>query len=111
MSTTPIDFNGLDTAVHGPIRLGIMTALQVDGPLDFTSLKKRLETADGSLNLHLGKLEEAAYVTSKKAFVNLRPKTTYTITAAGRKALFKYLQSMKNLIQYLETSKTSGPSR
>ena len=107
MRTPPINFNGLDTAVHGPIRLGIMTALQVNGPLDFTTLKKRLETADGSLNLHLGKLEEAAYVTSKKAFVNLRPKTTYTITTAGRKALFNYLQNMKNLIKYLEVSKGS----
>jgi hypothetical protein len=48
---------------------------QVDGPLDFTTLKKRLDTVDGSLNLHLGKLEECAYITSKKAFVTLRPKT------------------------------------
>ena len=54
----PIDFNGLDTAVHGPIRLGIMTALQVDGPLDFTTLKKRLATVDGSLNLRSGKFGE-----------------------------------------------------
>ena len=30
----PIDFNGLDTAVHGPIRLGVLSALQIDGPLD-----------------------------------------------------------------------------
>lgn len=98
----PIDFNGLDTAVHGPIRLGIMTALQVDGPLDFTTLKKRLETADGSLNLHLGKLEGCGYVLGRKAFVALRPKTTYRITATGRIALTNYLQSMKNLIEYLE---------
>ena len=102
----PIDFNGLDTTVHGPVRLGIMTALQVDGPLDFTSLKKRLETADGSLNLHLGKLEECSYITSKKAFVKLRPKTTYRITAAGRKALSRYLASMKDLIEYLEKAET-----
>ena len=101
----PIDFNGLDTAVHGPIRLGIMTALQVDGSLDFTTLKKRLETVDGSLNLHLGKLEECAYITSKKSFVGLRPKTTYRITAAGRKALAYYLQSMKTLIEYMESAK------
>jgi DNA-binding HxlR family transcriptional regulator len=98
----PIDFNGLDTAVHGPIRLGIMAALHVDGPLDFTTLKKRLETVDGSLNLHLGKLEETAYITSRKAFVNLRPKTTYRITAAGRRALAGYVQSMKSLIDYVE---------
>jgi DNA-binding HxlR family transcriptional regulator len=98
----PIDFNGLDTAVHGPIRLGIMTALQVDGPLDFTTLKKRLDTVDGSLNLHLGKLEECGYITGKKAFVALRPKTTYKITPVGRKALAHYLESMKSLIAYLE---------
>jgi len=99
----PIDFNGLDTAVHGPIRLGIMTALQVDGTLDFTTLKKRLETVDGSLHLHLGKLEESGYISSKKAFVALRPKTTYRITATGRKALANYLQSMKSLIEYVES--------
>ncbi len=101
----PIDFNGLDTAVHGPIRLGIMTALQMDGPLDFTTLKKRLNTVDGSLNLHLGKLEECAYIAGKKAFVNLRPKTTYKITITGRKALANYLQSMKSLIDYMESNK------
>ena len=100
---TPIDFNGLDTHVHGPIRLGILTALQVDGTLDFTTLKKRLDAADGSLNLHLGRLEENGYVTSRKAFVGLRPKTTYRISAAGRKALSAYLESMKELIAYLET--------
>src|SRR5579859_2659962 len=100
---TPIDFNGLDTHVHGPIRLGILTALQVDGALDFTTLKKRLDTVDGSLNLHLSKLQQCGYITSNKAFIRLRPKTTYRITAAGRSALRNYLQSMKSLIQYLES--------
>ena len=103
---TPIDFNGLDTHVHGPIRLGILTALHVDGALDFTTLKKRLEAADGSLNLHLGRLEENRYITSKKAFVGLKPKTTYRITSQGRKALSSYLESMKALIGYLEENGT-----
>jgi hypothetical protein len=49
----PIDFNGLDTTVHGPLRLGVLTALQLDGPHDFTALKKRLGAADGSLGLQL----------------------------------------------------------
>ena len=106
----PIDFNGLDTAVHGPIRLGIMTALQVDGALDFMTLKKRLDTVDGSLNLHLGKLEECAYITSKKAFVGVRPKTTYKITALGRKALTNYLQSMKTLIEYMDSAQVKVPA-
>jgi DNA-binding PadR family transcriptional regulator len=105
----PIDFNGLDTHVHGPIRLGILTALQVDGALDFTTLKKRLETADGSLNMHLKRLEENGYISSRKAFVGLKPKTTYRIAAEGQKALRDYLQSMKALIGYLE--KNGDPER
>ena len=94
----PINFNGLDTAVHGPIRLGAMTALQIDGKLDFTTLKKRLQVTDGSLGIHLQKLEEIKYIKSKKAFVGRRPKTTYRLTATGRKALIKYLESMQKLL-------------
>ena len=100
----PIDFNGLDTAIHGPIRLGIVTALQVDGVLDFTTLRERLDTVDGSLNLHLGKLEECGYIVSKKAFVGVRPRTSYRMTSAGRKALANYLQTMKTLIEYVESA-------
>src|SRR4051794_21477763 len=76
----PIDFNGLDTTVHGPLRLGVLTALQLDGPHDFTALKKRLGAADGSLGLQLQKLEEAAYVRSERSFVGRRPRTTYLLT-------------------------------
>jgi DNA-binding HxlR family transcriptional regulator len=104
---TPIDFNGLDTHVHGPIRLGILTALQMDGALDFTTLKKRLDTADGSLNLHLKRLEENGYITGKKAFIGLRPKTTYRMAPAGRKALTGYLKAMRQLLDALESGDQS----
>jgi DNA-binding HxlR family transcriptional regulator len=99
---TPIDFNGLDTHVHGPIRLGILTALQADGALDFTTLKKRLDTVDGSLNLALKRLEENGYITSHKAFVGLRPRTTYNMAPTGRKALLGYLKAMRQLLDAME---------
>ena len=98
----PINFNGLDSAIHGPIRLGIMTSLQMDGALDFTTLKKRLEVPDGSLNLHLRTLEENGYVRSHKAIVGLRPKTTYTMTQSGRRALAGYVEAMRAVISALE---------
>ena len=98
----PINFNGLDTTVHGPIRLGAMTALQIDGELDFTTIKKRLQVTDGSLGIHLQKLEEVGYIKSKKAFVRRRPKTTYKLTATGKKALIKYLESMRKLLDAVE---------
>jgi len=100
----PIDFNGLDSIVHGPIRLGAMTALQIDGQLDFTTLKKRLQVTDGSLGVHLQKLEEIEYIKSKKAFVGRRPKTTYQLTHTGRKALRKYLDSMQQLLDEVKTT-------
>lgn len=94
----PIDFNGLDTTVHGPLRLGVLTALQLDGPLDFTVLKKRLDAADGSLGLQLLKLEESEYIRAEKAFVGRRPKTTYHLTKKGRSALSQYLATLEQLL-------------
>lgn len=102
----PIDFNGLDTTVHGPLRLGVLTALQLDGPHDFTTLKKRLEVADGSLALQLQKLEEAEYIRSEKAFIGRRPKTTYHLTKKGRAALAHYLDTLQRLLQAM--GRTSG---
>ena len=98
----PIDFNGLDSAVHGPVRLGVLTALRIEGPLDFTTLKKRLDVGDGVLGLHLRKLEETGYLTCKKTFVGRRPKSTYRITRTGRKALADYLDAMQSLIDAVE---------
>jgi DNA-binding HxlR family transcriptional regulator len=99
-----IDFNGLDTTVHGPVRLGVLTALQVDGPLDFTTLKKRLAVTDGALGLHLQKLEETGYIGCEKAFVGQRPKSTYRLTPVGRKALANYLDAMQAIIDSVNAS-------
>jgi predicted ArsR family transcriptional regulator len=102
MSQPPIDFNGLDTAVHGPVRLGVLTALHMDGPLDFTTLKKRLTVADGTLGLHLQKLEAVGYLRANTVLHGRRPKTTYRLAAAGRKALGEYMDSMRRLLDAVE---------
>src|SRR5437879_5036246 len=93
-----IDFNGLDTVVHGPIRLGVMTALQAEGPLDLPALVQRVEAADGAMGVYLRKLEDAGYIGCKRRFVGRRPKSTYHITPAGRQALRRYLDLMQEII-------------
>lgn len=100
----PIDFASLDTAVHGPVRLGVLTALAADESLDFTSLKHRLGAADGALGIHLQKLETSGYITSTKRFIGKRPNTLYKLTEAGRKALFDYLETMQRLIDSLRSN-------
>jgi DNA-binding PadR family transcriptional regulator len=98
MSELPIDFNGLDSSVYGPVRLGVLTVLQMDGALDFTTLKKRLDVADGAIGIHLRKLEDVGYLTCSKSFVGRRPKSVYRITPQGRRALSSYLNAMQQVI-------------
>jgi DNA-binding HxlR family transcriptional regulator len=88
----------LDRIIHERMRLGIVSALAVNDTLTFNELKKVLRTTDGNLSVHARRLEEAQYVTCKKSFEGRMPKTEYGLTAAGRKALERYLDHMEALI-------------
>ena len=89
----------LDRLVHERLRLGILSALAVNDSLTFNELKRLLDTTDGNLSVHARKLEEAGYVGCAKSFANRMPKTEYRLTAAGRRALERYLDHMEALIQ------------
>jgi len=102
MNPQPIDFNGLDSVVHGPVRLGALTALQMHGPLGFTSLKKHLSVPDGTLGQHLEKLEQIGYVSTTTLLKGRRPNTTYRLTAKGHKAFSDYLGCLRRLLDAIE---------
>jgi DNA-binding MarR family transcriptional regulator len=89
----------LDRLVHERLRLGILSALSVNESLTFNELKKLLDTTDGNLSVHARKLEEAGYVACAKSFAGRMPRTDYRLTAAGRRALGRYLDHMEALIQ------------
>jgi DNA-binding MarR family transcriptional regulator len=89
----------LDRLIHERLRLGILSALAVNEALSFADLKKLMQTTDGNLSVHARKLEEASYVTCTKSFEGRVPKTEYSITAAGRRALERYLDHMEALIR------------
>lgn len=88
-----------DRLIHERIRLGILSALAVNESMSFNDLKKLLATTDGNLSVHARKLEEAGYITCTKSFEGRVPKTEYAITAAGRRALERYLDHMEALIR------------
>ncbi len=94
--TTPAD---LDRLIHERIRLGIVSALAVNRSLTFNELKALLKTTDGNLSVHARKLEEADYIVCTKSFAGRLPKTEYRLTAAGRRALERYLNHMEALIR------------
>lgn len=89
----------LDRLIHERIRLGIVSALAVNQSLNFNDLKALLKTSDGNLSVHARKLEEAGYITCTKSFRGRLPNTDYRLTAAGRRALERYLDHMEALIQ------------
>jgi DNA-binding HxlR family transcriptional regulator len=89
----------LDRLIHERVRLGIVSALAVNRSLTFNELKAMLKTTDGNLSVHARKLEEADYIVCTKSFAGRLPKTEYRLTAAGRKALERYLNHMEALIR------------
>jgi DNA-binding HxlR family transcriptional regulator len=88
----------LDKIIHERIRLGIVSALAVNERLTFNELKKLLNTSDGNVSVHARKLEDAGYLACTKSFDGRVPRTDYKLTAAGRKALERYLSHMEALI-------------
>lgn len=91
--------HALDRLIHERLRLGIVSALAVNDSLSFSDLKKLMKTTDGNLSVHARKLEEADYITCTKSFEGRMPKTEYRLTAAGRRALERYLDHMEALIR------------
>jgi DNA-binding HxlR family transcriptional regulator len=89
----------LDRVIHERLRLAIVSALAVNDTLSFNELKQLLHSTDGNLSVHARKLEEAGYVACLKSFEGRIPRTEYRLTAAGRKALERYLEHMEALIR------------
>ena len=89
----------LDRLIHERLRLAIVSALAVNQNLSFNELKALLRTSDGNLSVHARKLEDAGYVACEKSFEGRIPRTQYRLTAAGRKALERYLEHMEGLIR------------
>lgn len=92
----PID--NLNKAFENRIRLGIMSALVVNDALDFNSLKELSGTTDGNLASHANALEAEGYVKIKKSFRGKKPLTTYSATAAGRRAFAEHVDALARLL-------------
>jgi DNA-binding MarR family transcriptional regulator len=89
----------LDRLIHERLRLGIVSALAVNDRLTFFELKTMLQTTDGNLSVHAKKLEEAEYISCHKSLDGGVSRTEYRITAAGRRALEKYVAHMEAILQ------------
>lgn len=95
-ASAPMD---LDRVIHERLRLAIVSTLAVHAVLTFNELKAMLDASDGNLSVHARKLEDAGYLACKKGYDGRVPRTEYRLTAAGRRALERYLSHMEALIK------------
>lgn len=89
----------LDRLIHDRTRLAIVSALAAQASMTFNDLKAATETSDGNLSVHARKLEDAGYVSCTKGFEGRVPRTEFSLTDGGRKALKKYLDHMEAIIR------------
>lgn len=106
MSTEPISTEQhplaeINTLIHAPARLMILTYLYVVESVDYVFLNRLTGLTWGNLSTHLTKLEEAGYVTIIKEFKDKKPSSTISLTRQGRDAFRKYKQNMLQVLDDL----------
>ncbi len=93
--------NDIDQLIHSPARLMIMTYLFVVESIDFVYLQRVTGLSWGNISKHVTKLEEAGYVATEKTFIDKKPNTSLSLTAAGREALLAYRQTIQGVLNNL----------
>ncbi len=94
----PITPDDLDPVIHERARLSIASVLAARREVDYLELRTLLGLTDGNLAGHLRVLERAGYVDFEKSFVERKTRTTYRLTAAGRRAFQKHLDVLAALL-------------
>lgn len=99
----------IDKIFHDKVRLGIMSTLAASlHQVSFTELVQKLEVTRGNLSVHIKVLESSQYIKTKKTFVENKPKTTYRITAKGKKAFEQYLSILELIIKGITKEEKDG---
>jgi DNA-binding MarR family transcriptional regulator len=101
MTESAMSTEELDPLIHVPTRLKIVATLAAlpDGDtLSFTRLQDMIGLTPGNLIIHLRKLEDADYISSKKASNGAVSITTVALTDHGRAALGAYTKALRGLL-------------
>jgi len=91
------DLARIDEIIHGRVRLGVMAYLAGGEAAEFTILKTSLGVTEGTLSVHLRKLEQAGYVAIEKTYKGRRPLTRIRMSEKGKAAFADYLDAIAGL--------------
>jgi DNA-binding PadR family transcriptional regulator len=88
----------LDRLLEHRLRLALAVLLVRYQELTFARLKEVTGETDGNLGANLRKLEDAGYLTVRKAFVDRKPVSWYAPTEVGRAALRRHLDALARVV-------------
>ena len=87
-----------DELIHAPTRLAIVSLLAASDWADFKFLRDNVGLSDSALSKQLTILETAGYIEIRKGFVGKRPRTSATLTAAGRAAFQQHVAALQEIV-------------
>ena len=94
----------IDSVIHAPARLGIVTQLYVVDAADATFLVNQTGLTWGNLSTHVAKLENSGYVAVTKGYRGKTPCTMIRLTTRGRAAFRQYREVMQKILWELPTN-------
>ena len=91
-----MELHEIPAAFQSRLRLGVVAALMT-GPKDFTTLTKLTEATPGNLGRQLELLEADGFLRCEKELVGRRPRSTYSLTEAGRETFLAYVRLLESI--------------
>jgi len=91
----------IDILLHEPARLRVLVLLAALGRADFMYLLRQSGMSKGNLSVQMTRLEKGGIVSVEKSLVDGRPRTTFALTSAGKKALGQYKRAMEEILAAL----------
>jgi DNA-binding MarR family transcriptional regulator len=102
---------GFDAVLHPPARLQIAAVLAQVQEAEFAVLKEFTATSDSVMSKHLSALQEAGYVSLRKAASDGRQRTWARLTSNGRRAFRRHVKALEALASTVAGDRTMGEDR
>jgi DNA-binding MarR family transcriptional regulator len=101
---------GFDELIHAPTRLAIVSLLAAAQWADFRYIRDELGLSDSALSKQVSTLESAGYVEIRRRFVGKRPRTSASLSTAGRQAFEQHVAALQRIVARSQPNGDAGPA-